>query len=223
MFTFTQQRGFSAQELQACPGYLECLRSFAPALEGPEKEASKDYPKTTTQEEFLEEEVEIEEVAPVKKGRKPREKKFIKKMATYTTTKDDTPSSFMPTSIIAPPPSLVSSTPFEVIDTARSHCPPTLLSIPPNAFASSEYIARSIIQPNRHGIEPQALIVPSSISTMLSVKEKTGKNAQAWDKMLNFAKKVKFIIYGLVLMFFFHFTLSYKNTWHCKLFLNLKM
>jgi hypothetical protein len=79
--------------------------------------------------------VEIEEVAPVKKGRKPREKKIIKKLATYTTTKDDTPSSSMPTSIIAPPPSLVSPTPFEMIDTARSHCPPTLLSIPPNAFA----------------------------------------------------------------------------------------
>jgi hypothetical protein len=77
-------------------------------------------------------------------------------MVTDTTTKDDTPSSSMPASIIAPPPSLVSPTPFEVIDTARSHCPPTLLSIPPNAFASSEFVARSTIQPNRHGIEPQA-------------------------------------------------------------------
>jgi hypothetical protein len=47
---------------------------------------------------------------------------------------------------------------------------------------------------------------------MLSVKEKTGKNAQAWDEMLYYAKKVKFIIYSLVLMFFFHFTLNYKVT-----------
>ena len=73
-FTFTQQRGFYARELQACPWYLECPRSFAPALEGPEKEVAKDYPKTTTQEDVLEEEVEIEVVAPVKKGRTPREK-----------------------------------------------------------------------------------------------------------------------------------------------------
>jgi hypothetical protein len=58
---------------------------------------------------------------------------------------------------------------------------------------------------------------------MLSVKEKTGKNAQAWDEMLNFAKKIKFIIYSLVIMLFFHFTLNYKVTWHCNLFLNLKM
>jgi hypothetical protein len=41
--------------------------------------------------------------------------------------------------------------------------------------------------------------------------------------MLNFAKINEFIIYGLVLMLFFHFTLSYKVTWHCKLSLNLKM
>jgi hypothetical protein len=187
MFTFTQERGFSAQELQACPWYLECPRSFSPALEGPEKEVAKDYPKTTTQEEFLEEEVEIEEVASMKKERKPREKKIIKKIATNTITKDDTPSSSMPASIIAPPPSLVYPTPFEVIDTTHSHCLPTPLSIPPNAFASSKYIARSTIQPNRHGIEPQALILPLSIFTMLSVKEKTGKSAQTWNEMFNFA------------------------------------
>ena len=66
-------------------------------------------------------------------------------MATDTTTKDDRPSSSMPASIIAPPPSVVSPIPFEVIDTTHSHCPPTLLSIPPNAFASSDYIARSTI------------------------------------------------------------------------------
>ena len=47
IFTLTQQRGFSVQELQACPWYLECPRVFAPTLEAFEKEAAKDHPKTS--------------------------------------------------------------------------------------------------------------------------------------------------------------------------------
>ncbi len=178
MFTLTQQRGFSDQELQACPWYLECPRIFTPALERLEKKAAKDHPKTTTQDESLDEEEEVEEVAPVKKGRKLKEKKTMKKMVKETTKKDNTPSSSVPASALALPTSLVPPT-FEIIDTARSHCPPTLMSITTNVFASSEYIAKSAVQPDRHGIEPEALILPSSISAMLSVKEKTGDNASA--------------------------------------------
>jgi len=46
-----------------------------------------------------------------------------------------------------------------------------------NVFAPLEYIVRSVVQANRYGIEPQALILPSLILAMLSTKEKTRDNA----------------------------------------------
>jgi len=146
----------------------------------------------------------------VKKGRKPREKKTIKKMIKEIATKDNTPSSSVPTSIFGAPPFIVPHPIFKVIDMARSHCPPPLMSLSMDIFASSEYIARSTIQLDRHGIEPQALILPSSIFVMLSVKKKTGKNAPIWDQMLDFAKKVKSMLSSLVLILSFNYTLSYK-------------
>ena len=145
----------------------------------------------------------------MKKGHKPKEKKATKKTTKEIITKDDTPSSSIPASICVPPPSLVPPTTLEVIDIARSHCPATLMSITTDAFALSEYIARSAIQPDRHGIEPQALILPSSISAMLNVKEKTRDNASTWNQMLDFAQKVRSMFSSLVMVNFFHFTLSY--------------
>jgi len=69
-------------------------------------------------------------------------------------TKDDTSSSSMPTFVLTPPPSIVPRLTFEVIDTAHSNCPPILMSLSIDIFASSKYIAKLAVQPNRHGIEP---------------------------------------------------------------------
>jgi hypothetical protein len=193
MFTLAQQQGFSIQELEACPWYIECTRNFAPAPEKAEKEVAKAHPKSTTQAEPIDDEDESEEVAflaPVKKGRKPRKKEIAKKTMKETALKDDTPSSSVPSSALAPPNPFMPPSIVKVIGTAHSHHPSTLMPVAASAFTSSEYIARSAIQPDSHGIESKTLILPSSISAMLNTKEKTGNNASSWDEMLDFSTKV---------------------------------
>ena len=112
-------------------GYDE---TFALALKGPKKKIAKDHPKSAMQRESLNEVEELEEVAPKKKGHKPRGKKITKKTKKDSATKNDGPSFSMPRFVVIPPP-LLPPTTIEVINMACSHCLPTLMSIATNVFA----------------------------------------------------------------------------------------